>query len=491
MRKKMKKSSAKFMAGAMALALAVGGYQPMTVKAADDRLVVPKFDNAPVIDGKIDDGEWGDVAFTVQVGEDNIFARTGDGVTPGPEDFSADIYLGYDSTHVYIAAVAEYAIHKNEALLPSDLWQGDCMQIQISDSVGTNRNELGFSFNSLTSKQQAVAWANTGNFTMEGGEGQDYIVYRDGTTTVYEIALGVEQFSGILSELEDGMTIPFSLAFHLSGGGFVEYCDGVVENKDINLGALLGLSAEPDESAVPPVAADPNAVDVNDNLLDTRTEIGNRDVPGVLEAEDYDELYGTEIHINEECPDGNGGNLGWTSDRDYIVFKNVNFASVPSGVTLRTSGTGEPTVQIRLDAVDGTKIAELKLAASGDWDTYIDNTADLLTADGVAGTHDVYVLINGGMNLNWIEFTAAEGADVPEEPAESTPEEPSESEPEPSTAPEESSESVPESTQPSEPEAAQESGSNTVIIVVVVVVVVAVAAVVAVVMTKKKKGSDK
>lgn len=482
--KNWKKASAKFMAGAMALAMTVGGAYPLTAKAADNRLVVSKFDAAPVIDGKIDDGEWGDVAFTVQVGEDNIFARTSDGVTPTADDFKADIYLGYDSTHVYIAAVAEYAIHKNEALLPGDLWQGDCMQIQISDTVGDRRNELGFTFNSLTQKQQATAWASTGTFNMEGEK--DYIVYREGTTTVYEIALGVEQFSNILTELEDGMTIPFSLAFHMSGGGFIEYCDGVVEHKDINLGALLGLGAEPDESAVPPVAADPNAVDVNDTLLDTRTEIGNRDVPGILEAEDYDELYGNEIHINEECPDGNGGNLGWTSDRDYIVFKNVNFNSVPAGVVLRTSGTGEPNVQIRLDAVDGTKIAELKLTASGDWNEYVDNATDLLTTDGVTGTHDVYVLINGGMNLNWIQFTEGEETEAPEESA-SAPEE-SESAPEES---ESKQESAPEATAQPTQVPAEESGSNTVVIVVVVVVVVAVVAAIAVVMMKKKKGSDK
>lgn len=485
MKKNVKKSCARLAAGAMALAMAVSGYQSLNVKAADNRLVVPEFETAPVIDGKMDDGEWGDAAFTVQVGEDNIFARTSDGVTPTADDFKADIYLGYDSTHIYIAAVAEYAIHKNEALLPSDLWQGDCMQIQISDSIGTNRNELGFSFNSLTEKQQAVAWASTGNFTM--AEGQDFIVYRDGTTTVYEIALGVDQFSSILTEFEEGMTIPFSLAFHMSGGGFIEYCDGVVERKDINLAALLGLGAEPDESAAPP-AADPNAVDVNDTLLDTRSDIGNRDVPGVLEAEDYDELYGTEIHINEECPDGNGGNLGWISDRDYIVFKNVNFNSVPSGVTLRTSGTGEPNVQIRLDAVDGTKIAELKIASSGSWDEYIDNTTELLTTDGVAGTHDVYVLINGGMNLNWIEFTDGGEADAPEESSEAAPEES-----EPTSVPEESSEEEPESAQASEPvvQPTEESGSNTVVIVVVVVVVVAAAAIVAAVVMKKKKGSGK
>ena len=475
---KMKKISAKLMAGAMAALLAAGGISPLTAQAADNRLVVPKFDSAPVIDGKVDDGEWGDVAFTVQVGEDNISARESDGVLPGPDDFKADIYLGYDDTHIYIAAVAEYEIHKNEALLPADLWQGDCMQIQISDSIGTNRNELGFTFNSLTEKQQAVAWASTGNFTMEGEK--DYIVYRDGTTTVYEIALGVDQFSGLLDGLEEGMTLPFSLAFHMSGGGFIEYCDGVVERKDINLAALLGLGTEPDESALPPVSADPNAVDVNDTLLDTRSEIGNREVPGRIEAEDYDELYGTEIHINEECPDGSGGNLGWTADRDYIVYKNVNFASVPAGVVLRTSGTGEPTVQIRLDAVDGTKIAEVKVTSSGDWDTYVDNAADLLTTDGVTGTHDVYVLINGGMNLNWIDFTASEEADAPEESSEPEPEQ---SQPDTTDdSKEEASDETPE-----DKGEEKESGSNTTVIIVVVVVVVVVAAAAAVVVMQKKK----
>lgn len=395
MNKNFTKTAAKMMTCAMAFGLLAGAAQPMTAQAAEDRLVVPKFEEAPEIDGKVDAEEWGEPAFTVKDGEENISLLDEGGVFPA--DFSADIYLGYDSTHIYIAAVADYEIHKNEALLPTDLWQGDCMQMQISDTIGTNRNELGFTLNSLTNKMQAVAWASTGEFTMEGDK--DYVVSRDGSTTTYEIALGVEQFSS-LTELEDGMTLPFSLSFHMSGGGFLEYCAGIVQSKDINLAALIGLGAEPDESALP--VTDPNAVNVSDNLLDSKDGEGNREVPGVLEAEDYDELYGTEIHINEECPDGTG-NLGWTADGDYFVFKNVDFKSVPKTVDLRVSGTGEPVVQIRLDAVDGTKIAEAKVTPSGDWDTYTTVSADV-TEDVEVGTHDVYVLINGGMNINFVEF---------------------------------------------------------------------------------------
>lgn len=478
MKKRLQKAVTMAMSGLMAAAL-VFGVSPMKAEAAGNRLVVPKFETAPVLDGTISDGEWGDVAFVVKDGEENINTLDEGGVFPA--DFNADIYLGYDSTHIYIAAKAEYDVHKNEALLPSDLWAGDCVQIQISDTVGANRNELGFAQNSLTNKNQAVAWASTGSFTMEG-EGVDYIVLRDGTTTVYEIALGVEQFSSSLTELADGMTLPFSLSFHMSGGGFLEYCAGIVQAKDINQAALIGLGAEPDENAAPVV--DLNAVNVNDTLLDTRTEIGNRDVPGILEAEDYDELYGTEIHINEECPDGNGGNLGWTSDRDYIVYKNVNFASVPTGVNFRTSGTGEPTVQIRLDAVDGTKIAELKLTATGEWDTYGTSSAELINTDDIVGTHDVYVLINGGMNLNYIEFTG-EGAPAQEksEPVEE------------SAAPEEeSTESIESAASKESHEAsapAEESGSSsTAVVIVVVIVIVAIVVVAAVVMSKKKKGAS-
>lgn len=477
MRRKCNKLAGKVLAGVMGAALMAGLFRPMEVQAADNRLEIPKFETAPVIDGTVSEEEWGKAAFTVKDGEENIQTLDEGGVFPA--DFTADIYLGYDSTHIYIAAVAEYEIHKNEALLPTDLWAGDCMQIQISDSIGTDRNELGFTFNSLTQKQQAVAWASTGDFTMEGGEGQDYIVYRDGTKTVYEIALGIEQFTKKITEFTDGMTMPFSLSFHMSGGGFLEYCAGIVQAKDINLAALIGLGAAPDENAAPVVGSD--SVNVNENLLDSRNATGNRDVPGIIEAEDYDELYGTEIHINEECPDGTG-NLGWTSDGDYMVYKNVNFTSVPTGVDLRTSGVGEPVVQIRLDAVDGTKIAEVKVTPSGDWDTYTTSSAQLTDTDGLVGTHDVYVLINGGMNLNYIEFTG-DTTESEEASTESTVEEPSE----PESAEESSGEEQEESSEPAaaEPESA---GSNTTVIVVVVIVAAVVIAGVAVVVLGKKKG---
>ncbi|MGF7143071.1 hypothetical protein HNQ56_001493 [Anaerotaenia torta] len=477
-RKTMKKLMGKAMAGVMAFALTMGMTGIVPVRAADTRLTVPKFDAAPVIDGKVSEAEWGTKAFTVKDGEENIATLDEGGVFPA--DFSADIYLGYDSTHIYIAAVANYEIHKNEALLPQDLWQGDCMQIQISPLLDTDRNELGFTLNNLTNKQQAVAWASTGNFTMEGGEGADYLVSRDGTTTTYEIALGVDQFTTKLTELADGMTLPFSLSFHMSGGGFLEYAAGIVQAKDITKAALIGLGAAPDESAAPPVMIDPNAVNVNNNLLDTRTEIGNRSVPGTIEAEDYDELYGTEIHAGD-CPDG-GQNLGWTADGDYMVYKNVNFTAVPDGVNFRVSGTGTPTVQIRLDAVDGSKIAEKQIEASGNWDTYITVPAELINTDGIQGTHDVYLLINGGMNINWFEFTGTAAAEEPT--AEPTLEPTLEPTANPTAVPTEA---------PSEPVTApaQESGSNTMVIVVIVVVAVAAIGAVAFVVVKNKKNGGK
>lgn len=234
---------------------------PLSVAKAEIKgYEIKKMDTPPVIDGVLNQEEWGDKVFTVADGAENVnvLAEGGTGVLPAP--LTADIYLGYDASKIYICAVATYDDHKNEVLLPSDLWQGDCMQIQISGAQGTDRNEIGFSYNSVTNKPMTVAWASTGNFALE--EGKDYNVVRDGKVTTYEIALPVSAFSGTVTELSDGMQLPFSLSFHMNAGGFYEFADGIVQNKDITKAAIFGLGVEPEvvETVAP---AEPQTADAD------------------------------------------------------------------------------------------------------------------------------------------------------------------------------------------------------------------------------------
>lgn len=219
--------------------LIFGLFSSIPSKAAEVSNSVKGFSSPPKIDGKVSEDEWGKPAFTVKEGEPNINIIKKDNVKL--EDFTADIYLGYDSTHIYIAAVAEYENHVNETIKSGDIWNGDCMQIQISATAGTKRNELNFACNSVTGKSMADAPQSAGTFSMQGGEGKDYIITREGNKTVYEIAIGIEQISKDVKELKSGMKLPFSLAFHQNGGAFLEYCGGIVEKKDVTLAGEIVL----------------------------------------------------------------------------------------------------------------------------------------------------------------------------------------------------------------------------------------------------------
>lgn len=236
----MKKLFVKLSVALTAATLTVTSLCALPASAAAKSNNVKAFSSAPKIDGKVSSDEWGDPIFTVKEGEENIkiSKEEEDDVL---EPFTADIYVGYDSTHIFVAAVAEYENHLNETIKPGDLWRGDCMQLQISAESGKGRNEFNFSNNSISGKSMVDAPYCAGKFTMVGGEGKDFIVVRDGNKTVYEMAISVDQFTKQYNELESGMILPFSVAFHQNGGAFIEYCDGIVQKKDISLAGQIVL----------------------------------------------------------------------------------------------------------------------------------------------------------------------------------------------------------------------------------------------------------
>lgn len=251
MRKSFKNFFSRIMVCIVALTLAVGAFTPIIASAEEVTLNIPAFSKAPKIDGKVSSDEWGTPVFTVKKDEPNVFVYEEKGAL---EDFSADIYIGYDKKNIYVAAVAKYANHKNETLKTGDLWLGDCMQIQISDTLGRNRNELNFAVNSVNNKSMMDKPYGVGENSMKADK--DYKIIRNGDTTTYEIAINIKQFSTKLDELTSGTKIPFSVAFHENGGAFIEYCDGIVNRKDIALAAVATLTGKP---------VDAKDTDISDN----------------------------------------------------------------------------------------------------------------------------------------------------------------------------------------------------------------------------------
>lgn len=146
---------------------------------------------APIIDGIIENAEWqmaggsrpgGAEAYWRMVVDENAedFVRGGDitaGVGPwGPEDFGAQIYVGYDSKYIYVAVrVTDDEIWDDSAAANSqngETWQDDSVEIFFDgdnsnfatrDTTGTNPEVVGSGGQFVITTNNAYREAEAGN----------------------------------------------------------------------------------------------------------------------------------------------------------------------------------------------------------------------------------------------------------------------------------------------------------------------------------------
>ena len=122
----------------------------------------------------------------------------------------------------------------------------------------------------------------------------------------------------------------------------------------------------------------------------------------------------------ELTSDTNGGyDVGYSSDGDYAVYKNVDFgtgASSVSSVSARLACLGGTaggncggTLEFRLDSSGGTLVASVTIPSTGGWETWQTTPASSVTA--ASGVHDLYVVFKAPTtgssslgNLNWFQF---------------------------------------------------------------------------------------
>ena len=100
--------------------------------------------------------------------------------------------------------------------------------------------------------------------------------------------------------------------------------------------------------------------------------------------------------------------LGYIAPGAYAVYKNVDFGSGVSQVTVRTASDGNGgTAAFHLDNMSGAPVATVALPVTGGWQTWTNATA---AVTGASGIHDIYVDFNGGgatqsiSNVNWFQF---------------------------------------------------------------------------------------
>ena len=124
---------------------------------------------------------------------------------------------------------------------------------------------------------------------------------------------------------------------------------------------------------------------------------------GRIEAESYNDQSGIQ---NVTCDEGTEA-IGYTESEDYVIYKNVDFDSGAKGFKARvSSATNGGKIEIRLDSINGTLAGTCPVAATGDWQTFVDATCSV---SGTTGIHDLYLKFIGEsgylINMNWFEFT--------------------------------------------------------------------------------------
>jgi len=121
-----------------------------------------------------------------------------------------------------------------------------------------------------------------------------------------------------------------------------------------------------------------------------------------IEAEKYNSKFGTVKA--ETCSEG-GQNLGNVSTGDYVVYNNVDFGGGAASFQARVSSkvaTGK--IYVRLDTPTGTQVGTLTVPNTGDSQTFSTATCPISRA---SGKHDLYLVFDEGVNLNWFKFTAS------------------------------------------------------------------------------------
>jgi Carbohydrate binding module (family 6) len=124
------------------------------------------------------------------------------------------------------------------------------------------------------------------------------------------------------------------------------------------------------------------------------------------------QTWGLETELTSDTDDGY--DVGFASDRDYAVYKNVEFGTGVTGVTARLACLQNPgncggTLEFHLDSAASAPIATITIPSTGRFQTW--QTTAPETVSGASGVHDLYVAFKAPAsgttalgNENWFKF---------------------------------------------------------------------------------------
>ena len=134
-----------------------------------------------------------------------------------------------------------------------------------------------------------------------------------------------------------------------------------------------------------------------------------------IQAEDYDSNNSTSMQMIDTQNGGRG--IGYIENGNTVTFKNVDFGTGASKVTMLVASEQSPSIQMRLGSSSGTLIGTVSVNSTGGWNNYQNKTANV---QNVSGVKDLVLVFSGPVNVDSFVFTAAQGTN-PTPTAEPTP----------------------------------------------------------------------
>lgn len=217
--------------------------------------------NAPVLDGKVDSKEYGDVMWEIK--PDNKLVSYAQ-FEKNNYTSTAKVYATYDADNLYLAVVVDTSIHDNTATTadPSSMWKYTCIQVNVS-SYGRDTEYMSenwdFGVNQKSTqdnvmRQYGFGVNNDGETLTCVWQGdpskkcENVKVVREGQVTTYEAAIAWSDLNdkdGEAFEAKKGDEIGLSVSFNLGSTS--------TEFKNITLrdgGGIIGIN---DWSKVPTI----------------------------------------------------------------------------------------------------------------------------------------------------------------------------------------------------------------------------------------------
>lgn len=202
----------------------------------------------PTIDGKVEDGEWGDAVWVYEDGVDYICYEQFDNKVPDEGYYStATVYMNYDAENLYIGVVVVSPYHYNNFTPDScgGMYDQECIQVNICSAdpkgeyianawdnheqhanVAPNAgviSQYGFGVNGEGETLKCVWMGTTDVNTLTASCSRD----NDAQTTVYEVAIPLSTINfeeaALVGEAGTVMGVSISINSGREGYSFLNY----------------------------------------------------------------------------------------------------------------------------------------------------------------------------------------------------------------------------------------------------------------------------